>query len=117
TCVFRSERLQNQVRHLRVEHVRIDLLDDVEPALEADALNVEVTAKKLKLLLQRHFLHARGLERVTQQLTQPRNHPANPARIALDQARHGVQCVEQEVGVDLHLKRAQTRLRKLSVKF
>jgi len=54
-----------------------------------------------------------ALDRVTEQLRQPRDHPPHAGRIAVHQRGHRVQRVEQKVWIELHPQCIETRVRQL----
>jgi len=108
-----DQRLQHEVRHERVHHIRIDIGVHVEPALEAHLHDVEIELQQLQLARQRDLLLARPLERHAQQFAQTRDHATHAARVALHERRHRVQRVEQEVRVQLRTQHREPRLREL----
>ena len=78
---------------------------------EARALDVEVAVEELKLLPERHLLRGRRVERQAQEVAEPRDHLVGRVRVGVDERGDGVQGVEEEVRVELHLQSLQLRLR------
>ena len=105
-----DERLQQQVRHQRVERVGLDVEADDEAIGEARLLDLEVLCEEVELGLERDFLLAELLERQAQQVAQPHQRPVGGLDVAVHQRRDRVQRVEQEVRVQLLLQRLELRL-------
>ena len=60
------ERLENEVRHLGVEHIGVRVDGDLEAIAEANLLDVQVVADELELLLERHLLLSGAVEHASQ---------------------------------------------------
>jgi hypothetical protein len=109
-----DQRLEDERRHERVEHVVVDLHVDREPILEAHLHDVDVEIEQRELASQRHLGLAAPLEAVAQQIAEPRDHATHAARVALDERRDGVQGVEQEVRVELTTQGVEPRFGELT---
>ena len=77
---------------------------------ETHLLDVEVLLQHLELLLQRHLLDVRRVQRHAQQVAEPVHHPVGGVDVGPHQAGDGVQGVEEEVRMQLSLQRLQLRL-------
>src|SRR5262245_16906210 len=107
-----DERLKDEIRHERVARSIVDAQRDLEPSLKTNLHDVEVPLQQLQLSLERHLLFRRLLQRVTKELAQPSDHPANAFRIAIDEARDGVKRVEQEMRVELRSQHGELGFRQ-----
>ena len=65
------ERLQDQIRHGRVERRRIDLHFQLEPVAEADLFDRQVAPEELDFLLKRHLLLVTVRQGYSQQFAEP----------------------------------------------
>src|SRR5690606_12446845 len=92
-----DERLEDQVRHERVERAGLDLLGHVERALEADALDVQVVAEEVELVAERDLGGGGLVEGAAQERAQAGDDAADAGGIALDEGADGVERVEEEV--------------------
>src|SRR2546423_1832996 len=107
-----DQRLQDQVGHASVERLRIDLHLDGQAISKACLLDQQITFEHLQLLLERYFLHADVLQREPQQVAQARDQAVGLLDIPVHERRDGMQSVEQEMRVKLHLEHLQLRLRQ-----
>ena len=82
-----DERLQQQVRHQRVERLGIDLDRDAQPAAEPRLLDLEVLLQDVELVLERHLLRARRVERHAQQIAQLIDHHVGGVDVRCASAR------------------------------
>ena len=83
---------------------------DTETRSESGLFDVEVLAQRVELLLERHFLPARRVQRHAQQIAQLVDHDVGRIHVRANQAGDGVQGVEEEMRVQLPLQRLQLRL-------
>ena len=107
-----DERLENEDWYQRPPHVGRRLDGHVEPRAEPGPLDLDVALEQLDLPRQRHEIHAAGVERFAQQMTEPRDHAIGRRRVLVHELRHRIQRVEQEVRVELHLEQLQPCLRQ-----
>ena len=59
-----DQRLQDQIGHKGFSNIRRDLLRYAEFVLKAEALDIQVTVEKLKLLAEGHLAGGGFLERI-----------------------------------------------------
>src|SRR5215510_9917180 len=104
-----DQRLQNQIRHARVERLRLDIHLHLQPVAESRLFNLQVAFEKFQLLPQRSHLRSDVLQSQSQQVAQPRDHPLGGFHVAAHQRRDGVQRVEEEMWMQLHFQRLQLR--------
>src|SRR5215813_6411146 len=90
-----DQRLQNQIRHARVERLRFDLDLHLQSIAESRLFNLQVAFEKFQLLPERGLLRSDILQRQSQQVAQPRDHPLGGFDVAAHQRRDGVQRVEE----------------------
>ena len=102
-----DERLQDEVRHERVERLGLDVEADNQAVGEARLLDLDVLREEVQFRLQWDFLLADVLERQPQQIAQTHERPVGGLDVAVHQRRNGVQRVEQEVRVELLLERLE----------
>ena len=69
-----DQRLQQQVRHLRVERFRLDVHLDAQTAAEPRLLDLQVLLQHVELFLERHFLDVRRVQRHPQQIAEAVDH-------------------------------------------
>src|ERR1051325_6961272 len=115
-CIL-DERLQDQVGHTHVKHVRIDANVSCETILETNALDLEIAIQKLDLLLQCDFLGSRILEREAEEVAETRDHLARAFCVFTEQCRDRMECVEKKMWMNLHFQRFQLRLHELRAEF
>ena len=108
-----DERLQNHWRHERVAKRRVGVDRRYEPALKPDAEDLEIPLDRAELAGERDFGFGRRLERAAQQLAQSSDHAAHALGIAIDERGDRVQCVEQEMWIELALQDREPGLGKL----
>src|SRR5262249_35852320 len=96
-----DERLKDEIRHEGVARSVVDAQRYLEPSLKANLHDVALPLEQLQFPLERPLLLRRWLQRVTQELAQPSDHPSNAFRIAIDETRDGVKRVEEEMRVEL----------------
>ena len=111
------DRLQQKVWHQRVERFRRDFQAHRQPVAETGLLDFQVTAQKIQFLPQRHFLGVGDLQRVTQQITETRDHLVRQVGIFVHQRGNRVKRVEQKVRIELQLKGLQPGLRQTLLQF
>src|SRR5262247_2275868 len=70
-----DQRLQNQIRQARVERLRLDIHLHLQPVAESRLFDLQVTFEKFQLLPERRLLRPDILQRQSQQVAQPRDHP------------------------------------------
>ena len=98
------QRLQYQIRHPGIEQLRIDADLDDQAITESNFLDLDIAIEELQLLLQRNLLHADVLERVPEQIAQSSQHALRSLDVSMHECGDSVECVEQEVWVELHLQ-------------
>ena len=107
-----DKRLQENVRHCRIERVGMDVELDPQALSKPRLLNLQVLFQEVEFLLQRNFLRPDALERQPEQVAELREHRIGRFSIAVHQRRDRMQRVEEEVRVQLALERLQARLRE-----
>src|ERR1051325_3878335 len=105
-----DERLKDHVRNTRLFERRGHGDGDFQPFAEPDLLDFEIEREKLQLFLQADLLRSDALERPAEKFAQLPQCRAGEFRILLDQHVDGVQRIEQEVGLELHLQSLELRL-------
>lgn len=97
-----DKRLQQQIRHGGVERLRVNVKLHGQPILKTNLFNFQILAEEFEFLPERHFLRSGAVERVTQQIAEPRQHPIRRLRIRQIEHRNRVQRVEEEMRIELH---------------
>src|ERR671939_594625 len=108
--------LQDEVRDAHVERFGVNLDARREAVLKTYPLDLQVTMQELHLLIQRDLLRAGVLQRQAQEVAEARDHRAGRLSVLVEQGRDGVERVEEEVRVELHLQSLKLRLRELCLK-
>src|SRR4249919_1360265 len=103
-----DERLQQKVRHRDVLRLGRRLDVDAEPISEPALLNVQVRAEESKLVAQRNVAAAGVTQRFDEQSAQVPECAPRRGGIAKGELRDEVQCVEEEVRVQLQLQHVQS---------
>jgi hypothetical protein len=102
------QRLEHQAGHQRREAFGRDVILDLQPVLEADALDLEVAADEIQFALERVHRLLAVLQRAAQELAEAGDDVLGLAgAVVADEAGDGVERVEQEVRVQLHLQRVE----------
>jgi len=96
--------------HASIQRLWRDVHCDRQPVLQARLLDLEVGLEKGELLAQRHLLRLLVIERGAQEVAEPGDHSPSRLRFGRNERRDRVQCVEEEVRLQLHLERLQPRL-------
>src|SRR6266850_2486583 len=105
-----DERLEDQIGYLGVERFGLGVHHRCEALPEPNLLDVEVVSQELQLLLQRDLLRTRAIEHPPQQIAQPGQHADGEGILTgANELADGVQRIEQEVRLELHLERFQAR--------
>src|SRR5947199_2582068 len=91
--------LENEIRDERVVERRLGIDGHIQLTLKANFHDVQISPHHLELAGERDLLLVAIAEGVAQEVAEPRDHPARPRRILIHERRHGVQRIEQEVGV------------------
>ena len=78
--------------------------DHLQPVLKADLLDVQVHPQKIDLLAQGNDLVAGVVQREPKQSPQASDHLVRRIGLSVDQLRDGVEGIEEEVGLKLHLE-------------
>src|SRR5215204_1094062 len=81
--------------------------------MKAHALDLQVEGQELKLLLERDLLRAGVLQGETEEVAQSSDHAVGRVRVAVQEGGDGVERVEEEVRMELHLEGFELRLREL----
>src|SRR5215216_7216247 len=104
-CIFR-ERLKNQVRDHGLRCRRVDVEFDLEPVGKPYLLNTQIQLNEVELFSQFHFLPRGILERMAQKIAQSDEHVHRGVVLVVANETHdAVECVEEEVWVQLHSQR------------
>src|SRR5438034_10675387 len=109
------DRLQDQIRHSRVERLRINVHVHGEPVMKTHVLDLEITPEEFELLLKRHLLRPRVFKRKPQEVAEPSQHLIGRVHVFVKQRRNRVERVEQKVRVKLHLQRLKLGLGDLQL--
>ena len=107
-----DEWLEDEGRHLVVESIGLHVDIDSQTRPEAQLLESEVVSSEVPLVRQIRGIARAFIEGVTKQRTQSLQRLARGLRILLDQARQGVQGIEQKVRLDLGAKRLELGFRR-----
>ena len=108
-----DERLEDQTRHAGVQGFRLDVELHRQAIRETRLLDAEILLEELQLHLQGHFVVARVVEREPQQIAEVHEGAIRGLDILVHERGDRVQRVEQEMRVELLLKRRQLRLDQL----
>ena len=93
-----DQRLQEQRGHERRLGSLVDVELEPQPVAEPQLLDAEVEVERVELLAQRDLLHRILVERIAQELRQPRDREVRGAILAVeDERRDRIQRVEQEM--------------------
>ena len=111
-----DQRLQQERRNHCHANVRRCIDGRLEASLKTNSENLEILLRELDLARQRLLRLDGRLQRRAQQVAQARDHSTDAARIAIDERRHRVERVEQEVRIQLALQRVQSRFGKLGAR-
>src|SRR5262245_37248548 len=95
--------LKDQVRNHQVEGAGCDGATDFEAVAEPDLLDLEVFIEVLHLTPYGDLLHAGAVQREPQEIAEARNHTVGAFHITIHERRDGVQRIEEEVRLQLHL--------------
>ena len=99
-----DEGLKDQARNERAPGRVADVDRDAQAFTVAEALDGEIRLDELELSIQRQLLDVGGFKRAAQQLGELGQHQLGTVRIIPHQPRYGIQGVEQEMRVQLHLE-------------
>src|ERR1051326_1184840 len=109
------DRLEDEMRHERVERVGRDVAHRAQASLKADLHDLDVAVEQLHLLAQRHLARGARVDGAAEELAEARDHLARAGGIALDHRRDRVERVEEEVRIDLHPQRVEPGLGELGL--
>src|SRR5687767_10344913 len=112
-----KQRLEDEIRHERVESVGIDLLANGQTRAKACLLNFEIAFEKIQFLAKGHLLSVGALERVAQQFAQACDHAIGGLDVLVHKGGNGVERVEKEVRVQLNLQGLQPCFRQAPFQF
>ena len=104
-----DERLEDQVRHERVERLGLHVEADDSRSAKRVCSIWRYLREEVELGLERDLLLADVLERQAQQVAQAHQRAIGGLDVAVHQRRDGVERVEEEVRVELLLERLQLR--------
>ena len=85
---------------------------DAHPLAKPDLLDLHVCFDEVQLLTERHDLVAGVVEREPEELPEAGDHQVRRPRIGVHQLGRGIQRVEEEMRLELHLEHLQLRLRE-----
>src|SRR5712692_435503 len=78
---------------------------------------VEIKSRDFQFFGEWNLIRARSLQRQAQQITELRNHGVGDANVFIHHRRNRIQCVKEEVRLQLQAQIFQLRLRELGLKF
>jgi hypothetical protein len=110
-----QDRLPEERGHRGIERLRRNVPHDLESILESDLLDFQIHPEKVDLLPQRDYLMARVVQRETQQPAQAGDHQVGRIRLGVNQLGHGVQGIEEEMRLQLHLEHLEVSTRQPSL--
>ena len=111
-CILHN-RLQKELWNGCIENLRRRFHAEAQAAAEAHLLNGQVALKELEFLAERNLLPIDIAQRHAQKVTQQRRHLLRGFAVGHLQGGDGVQRVEKEVRVKLHLERGQVGVGQL----
>src|SRR5687767_1132559 len=79
------DRLQDKIRHLRVESLMRHIHAGYQTVLKADAFDLQVTTEEFDLLFQGHFLRAGVVQSESKKIPQTGNHLAGRRGVVAEQ--------------------------------
>lgn len=94
--------LKHEARDHGVQQAFGNVFLDLEPILEADALDAQVIVENRQFLPKGDFLFASEIERSPKQITQARQHLIRSRGVPLDEGGYRVERVEEEMRLELH---------------
>ena len=104
-----EERLQNQIRHQGIERLRRNVHLNLQSIAEARLLDLGVAFEEIDFFTQGDLLRVRALERMAQQVAKSHEHFICGFHVLVHERGDGVERVEKEMRVKLHLQRLQSR--------
>src|SRR4030095_244521 len=103
-----DKRLQDHVRHTRVERLGSYVHGDSQAIVKTYLLYLEIFSQELELLLQGDLLNFEILERHAEQIAEIGQHPIRRLAVFVDQLLDRMQRMEKEVRMKLHLQDLQS---------
>src|SRR3984885_13763117 len=112
-CIF-HQRLKQQARDQSIQRRWRETHFDGQSVLESDPLDVEIEVDQLPLAPQRNLLRLPSVQSLAQEFAEVGQHLIRfPCPMLPHQNDDRVERVEKSMGMELHLERAQPRLREL----
>ena len=105
-----DQRLQQQRWHQRRCRARVDSECHAQTIAEARLLNRDVMIEELEFLFECDERSAFAIERLAQQLREPRDHAIRLLRILEHESRNRMQRIKKEVRLQLANERVEPRL-------
>jgi hypothetical protein len=107
-----DEWLEDECGNHGVEHRGIDGILDAKSVAKPPFLNRKVTTEKIEFATQGNFLFVGGVEGGSQQFAEVSEHVVRSGGVAVNEGRDGVERVEEEMRIELHLECGETGLRE-----
>src|SRR5258708_9630826 len=107
--------LQDQAGDFRIQGPRVDLEDYFQAIAKANSFNLQIPVEKIEFALQRNPLCGGVLQRESQKIAKTGDQAHGCLRLIGHQVTKRMERVEDEVGLQLHLKRPKTRLGQLNL--
>src|SRR4029453_4313365 len=107
-----DQRLQQQNWNAGLSQVVGHTSAHFQPVAEARPLNVEIARQQLELAVERDLLSGAELQSLPEQVAQARNHVVGLVGVVMHHLGDGIQRVEEEVRLQLHVEQLQLRFGK-----
>lgn len=107
-----DEWLEDECGNHGVEHRGIDGMLDVKSIAKAPLFNGKVTTQKIDFATQGNFLFVGGVESSSQQFTEVSEHVVCGVGVGVNEGGDGVERVEEEMRIELHLECGEPGLRE-----
>ena len=111
-----NERLEDEVRNHEVKHVGIHRDFYSQPVFKPRLLDLKIALKKIQFFAQGDFLDTDIVQRITKKVAEPGKDSIGGVDVPVHQGGDGVERVEEEMGMKLHLERLKLSLCKLRLK-
>src|SRR5580692_8027600 len=107
-----DQRLQQHARDHHIERCGLEFFDNPQlVTAESHDFDVEIIIDKLEFIAERRKGFA-GVQQTAQNGGELEDHVPRGIRIEADQRRNGIQCVKEEVRIDLVLQRLHAGVKK-----
>lgn len=107
-----DEGLEDECGNLGVERRGVDGMLDAEPFAKTPLLQGEVTTEKIEFSAQGNFLLVGSVERGSKKFAEIAEHVVRSGGVSVNEGGNGVERVEEEMRIELHLKRGEPGLRE-----